>query len=1270
LNSTVASVDTAPAAEAGPLAFLAHGGEAARLVREFDWSATPLGPIDRWSPTLRIVVRFILASRFPHLLWWGPDYVQIYNDAYSPILGTKHPHEAMGRPFRECWHEVYDVLGPLVDTPFNGGAPTYVDDIELVVHRHGFPEESHFTIAYSPVPDDTAPRGIGGVLADVMEITEKVIGERRLTILSELATQLAAVKTADEAARQAVEVLARFPKDVPFAALYLLDEAGRTLRRVASAGLGDADAQPASLALDAAEAMLPWPVARALRTGATCVEQGLAARVPGLPRGPWADPTDAVAVVPIVATGAGATAGALVAGLSACIRPDDRYAGFIELVASQIALAIANAGAYETERRRAEALAEIDRAKTIFFSNVSHELRTPLALMLGPIADALAAQPSAPVRASLEMARRNAQRLLKLVNTLLDFARIEAGRTEASFVPVDLAEFTADLASTFRSAMQRGGLAYHVDCPPLGVPVFVDREMWEKIVLNLLSNAFKFTLEGSVSVRLVREDGFAVLEVADTGGGVAAAEIGRLFERFHRIEGAPSRTHEGSGIGLALVQELVKLHAGTIEATSRPGTGTTLRVRVPLGSAHLPADRVGGAAAPGSAAVGAQAYVQEALRWVPESGVDPGTTAAGGATEGLPGRLDPRFAPTFGARVLVADDNADMRTYLRDLLHPMYQVEAVGDGAAALEAARRAHPDLILSDVMMARLDGFALLRAVRADPALRDVPLILLSARAGEESRLEGLAEGADDYVVKPFGARELLARIGSLLELTRVRRGNEERFRAYVQATSNAVYRMSADWSEMRQLQGRNFIPDQADASTSWLGKFVPAEDHPRVLEAIREAIRTRGAFELEHRVIRADGTPGWTESRAIPLLDKAGNVVEWFGAATDVTERHETQEALDRQQRELQEADRQKNEFLAMLAHELRNPLAPIRNAGELLAKTLTEDVRAVRALATISRQVTHLARLVDDLLDVSRITQGRIELRRRPVRIEEIVAQAVEAVEPMFRQRRQRIAVVSSLEPLVVEGDPERLVQCVGNILANAAKYTPPQGEIRIETHQEGEAAVLTVRDNGMGIASELLPRVFDLFVQGERSLDRAQGGLGIGLALVRRLVQMHDGTVTAASEGTGAGSTFEIRLPLRADVAHSAPVELPAMASPRRILVVDDNQDGAEMLGSLLALDGHTVETVYSGPEALARLGGFRPDVVLLDIGLPGLDGYEVARRIRADPQWSAVQLVAMTGYGQEGDRERSRAAGFAAHLVKPVEYPALQSVIRAGMAAR
>jgi signal transduction histidine kinase len=1244
--------------EEPPLDFIPDGSEAARIIREIDWAATPLGDPAGWSASLRMMVRFLLANRFPLLLWWGPDYIQIYNDHYAPILGSKHPAQAMGKPFRECWQEVYPVLRPLVDAPFYGGPATWVEDIELIVRRHGFPEESHFTIAYSPVPDESAPRGIGGVLATVHEISAKVIGQRRVGILGELGARITAAQSDVQACREAIDILAKHPKDLPFALIYLVDDARRQLRRIATTGLDPAFAGPASLPLDALPENLPWPLAATLRSESIATREGLARQLAPMARGPWPDPPDALAVLPLRSHLVGQPVGVLVAGLSACQRLDVLYVGFLELLASQIATAVAGARAYAAERQRATALAEIDRAKTAFFSNVSHEFRTPLTLMLAPLEDALAMPAlTPPLRTQLGLAQRNAQRLLKLVNSLLDFARIEAERAQASFRPVDLAALTSDLASTFRSAMERAALRFEVDCEALPEPVYVDPGMWEKIVLNLLSNALKFTLEGMVSVRVRHEARHAVLEVRDTGSGIPAAELPKIFERFHRVEGARGRTHEGSGIGLALVQGLVKLHGGSIEVASECGAGTRFRVRIPCGAAHLPAAQVRHSPERSTASA-AEAYLAEALSWLGES-----PSGTGPAYEPTAPAGDARFASTFNARIVLADDNADMRAYMGNLFGSCYRVEAVADGEAALAAARRERPELILSDVMMPKLDGFAFLKAVRADPGLRDIPVVLLSARAGEDARIEGLGAGADDYIVKPFNARELLTRIGALIELTRTRRESEERLRAYVKATSDVVYVMSADWSETRQLQGQDFTADRAQASGNLLERFIPAEEQPRLRAAIDEAIRTKSIFQLEHRVIRHDGTLGWSFSRAIPLLDSKGNITEWFGAASDISERREAQEALRRQQAELQAADRQKNEFLAMLAHELRNPLAPIRNAGELLARRLNGDPGAGAALSTISRQVTHLARLVDDLLDISRITQGRIELRRHPVRLTEIISRAIETIDPLIEQKNHRIVIASSRRPLLVSADPERLTQCFGNVLANAAKYTDPNGEIRIETRAEADQAVITIVDNGVGISAELLPRVFDLFVQGSRTLDRSQGGLGIGLSLVKRLIDMHDGLITLSSAGEGQGTTVEMRLPLisgRELQTHATPAPSPP---PRRIFIVDDNQDAAETLSRLLECDRHTVASAYSGAQALQSIRNFHPDVVLLDIGLPGLDGYEVARLIRNDPANADVQLVAITGYGQHADRERARAAGFVEHLVKPLEYAALQRLL-------
>jgi signal transduction histidine kinase len=406
-------------------------------------------------------------------------------------------------------------------------------------------------------------------------------------------------------------------------------------------------------------------------------------------------------------------------------------------------------------------LGELDAAKTVFFSNVSHEFRTPLTLMLGPMEDCLAdtVEPvSRQQRTRLQLAHDNALRLLKLVNALLDFSRLEAGRMRASFAPLDVARLTAELAGMFQSATEKAGIQLVIDCPPLSGPLWVDHDLWEKIVLNLVSNAFKFTLVGEIVVRIREKDECAVLEVADTGVGIAEAELPRIFERFHRVSGVTGRTHEGTGIGLSLVRELVELHGGRITAESVLGRGSTFRVEIPKGFLHLPAGAVLHDPADQRAGRDSAAHVAEAARW------------AGGAA---PDDVVAISETTLHARVLVVDDNADLREYVRGLLSPFYEVSTAIDGIDALEALRKHPPDIVVSDVMMPRLDGFGLLRELRADPVTASLPVILLSARAGEESAIEGLDAGSDDYLAKPFSARELLARVRTHVELAKMRRG-----------------------------------------------------------------------------------------------------------------------------------------------------------------------------------------------------------------------------------------------------------------------------------------------------------------------------------------------------------------------------------------------------------------------------------------------------------------------------------------------------------------
>ena len=690
--------------------FLAGDGEMARRMRAFDWSKTPLGPPERWPQSLRSAVSILLPSTAQIILFWGPEFVVLYNDAYRPVFGGKHPR-ALGLPGREAWSEIWDsVLHELLEGVRTTGKAFGARDRLFVIERFGYIEETFFDVSYDPVRDESG--AVGGVFCIVSETTGRVLSERRLKTLRELGLRTTdEARSAEEASRNAVRVVGEQPLDLPWSLLYLYDAETATARLAGASGLPDGSAVPPIVELDAEakRADETWPFQAVLDSGRCEIVTDLARRFETLPRGVWPEPPHTAVVLPIVKAAQTAPAGFLVAGISPRRALDEQYHAFLDLVANQIATAIANARAHEEERRRSQALAELDRAKTAFFSNVSHEFRTPLTLMLGPVEELLAKSHTdlSPAAAShLDVVNRNGLRLLRLVNTLLDFSRIEAGRVRASFQPTDLAAFTAELASVFRAAVERAGLRLLVDCRRLREPVFVDRDMWEKVVLNLLSNAFKFTFEGEIEVSL-RQTGASQVElrVRDTGTGIPAAEMARLFERFHRVEKAQGRTHEGSGIGLALVQELVKLHGGMVTAESRIGEGTTFIVTLPLGSAHLPADQIVAERALVSTATGAAPFVEEALRWLPDGDEDP----TSGAAE-LPIGYETLTVPAPGVateldddrpRVLVADDNADMRRYLVRLLAEHYRVKAVADGEAALASVRQEAPDLVLTDVMM-----------------------------------------------------------------------------------------------------------------------------------------------------------------------------------------------------------------------------------------------------------------------------------------------------------------------------------------------------------------------------------------------------------------------------------------------------------------------------------------------------------------------------------------------------------------------------------------
>jgi signal transduction histidine kinase/DNA-binding response OmpR family regulator len=1207
--------------------WLAGSGEMAERIRRFDWSATPLGPSGNWSVALRTTVGLMLANRFPMLLWWGPDYICLYNDAYIPVLGLKHP-DALGLPVRECWSEIWDILKPLVDTPFNGGPSTWLEDIELHIRRSGFTEETHFTVAYSPVPDATTPSGIGGVLATVHEISQKVVAERRVSILRDLGTE-AAGNTAEDVCDVAAQALARHSKDVPFALLYLIDSDGKQARLAGAAGTEPGKgASPRVVSLDPACAEQIWPFAAAVR-GEDVVE---VTKLPSLfeatPAGPWEEPLHTAVVLPLRSAKANEPFGLLVGGVSSRLKFDDQYKSFYELAANQIATAIANARAYEEERKRAEALAEIDRVKTAFFSNVSHEFRTPLTLMLGPLEELKRelggtpdSQSSAPYR-QVDLVQRNGLRLLKLVNTLLDFSRIEAGRVRAVYEPVDLSAFTAELVSVFRSAVEKAGLQLNIDCPPMSEPAYIDREMWEKIVLNLVSNAFKFTFDGGIEVKLRDTATYFELTVRDTGTGIPAVELPKLFERFHRVAGARGRTHEGSGIGLALVQELVRLHGGAVVAESTYGEGTTFRVRIPPGASHLPQAQIGAARTQAPTAIGAEPFIEEALRWLPDTRFDDERAVfdapAGDETEGeSAGR----------PRILLVDDNADMRDYVQRLLGTRYDVQVAEDGEAALMAIEKRRPDLVLSDIMMPRLDGLGLLTQLRSNPRTSTLPIILLSARAGEESRVEGLQTGADDYLIKPFTARELLVRVAAHLQMARIRR-NATKAAEASEARLAAVLQQLPVGVGMTDQSGRLVVSNAA--MRHFAPELIPSRDAKRrhrwrawapdgsALEPSEwpgaRALRGETVVPgIEMLLVEDDGQEIWNLVSTAPMRDAADAVIGAVVVVQDIGERKRAEET----QRLL----------VAELNHRVKNTLANVQAIAHQtlrrtqdpaeFAKGFTGRIQSLSRVHTMLSSTTwqgvDLRDLVRDQLLAGAVDETRITAWGPPVHLD------------------AQLALHAAL--------------MLHELGTNAIKYGALSAANGIVTISWSVAdAVLALRWEERGG-----PAV------------RAPATRGFGRTLIEQSAKGEGGEALMSIEAEGV--VWNIKLPLGEHqpvkplaaqfVGRAAPEAATAIKknasrlAGKRLLVVEDEALVAlDIVAALESASADVVGTASTAKEALNIIDATSLDGALLDANLRGHPVDEIAAALVA----RNIPFLFVTGYGSES---LPKAFAKTAMIIKP-----------------
>ncbi len=1122
---------------ASPAGFLAGGGEMGERIRSKDWSTTPLGPVEEWPQSLLTLVATSIRSRFPIVIWWDRHhYTMLYNDAYISFLGkTKHPGW-LGRSGKDCWQEIWPTIGPMLESVFETGEPTWSEDLLLVLDRNLPREEAYFTFSYSAIPGATG--AADGIFCACTETTERVIGERRLRTLRDLASRSSEARSAEEACEIAAHLLDHNDTDIPFALIYLLDRDRTVARLVAHSGvLDESPAAATSIPLLTTTGSGAWPLGEVARNGKPLLVTLLTDEYGTLPAGPWPESPDTALVLPMLSPGQNQVTGFLVVGVNPRRMLDESYQDFFHLVAGHVATAVANARAYEEERQRAEALAEIDRAKTLFFSNVSHEFRTPLTLMLGPIEDTLAEayELSPEQRERIEILHRNALRLLKLVNTLLDFSRIEAGRVQAVYEPTDLAILTTDLASSFRSVIEKAGMRLRVDCSPLNEPVYVDREMWEKIILNLLSNAFKYTFDGEITITLQQRETAVEVSVKDTGVGIPAEDLPHMFERFHRVKGTAGRTIEGTGIGLSLVQELVKLHGGTISVTSTLGKGSTFTISLPVGAAHLPQNRIAAQRTLDSTAANAQFYVHEALGLLAEQ-------------EEMADLLPDVSLPSDGrqpvnrgemplARILFADDNADMREYVSRLLQHRYTVQAVPDGQAALAAVKESQPDLVLTDVMMPGMDGFELLQALRADPQTRTLPVLLLSARAGEEAKIEGMEAGADDYLIKPFSARELLARVGAHLEMARVRKEAEERVQAERQRLHDLFMQAPAAIVVFRG-------PDHVFELANPVYMESIGSQRTIIGKPIREVLpelEAQGFYELLDTVYQT-GKP-YIGNETLILFDRKGNGALEEGYfnfvyqpsynakreidgvlvhAVDVTEEVKARQRIE-------ELLRQKDDFIGIASHELKTPVTSIKGYAQLLERRFRNagDERAAELLKKMDAQLDKLTVLIKDLLDVTKIESGKQLFHPSTFDFNELIEEIVEETQRTTTKHR---IVLELSSPITLYGDRDRIGQVLTNLLTNAIKYSPAADTIRVKTALTDEIVITSVQDYGIGISREKQQHLFERFFRVEGEMQATYPGLGLGLYIAAEFVKRHHGSIWVASE-KGKGSTFSFSLPL-------------------------------------------------------------------------------------------------------------------------------------------
>jgi len=906
-------------------------------IRDYDWSTTALGPVHTWPQSLRTCIRIMLTSSQPIWIGWGSQLIKFYNDPYKAIVGGKHPW-ALGKPASAVWKDIWRDIEPMLKQVMEEDEGTYVESQLLIMERNGYPEETYYTFSYTPIPGDDG--GTAGMICFNTDDTYRIISERQLKTVTQLGKAITDSKTDEDVISRTLGCLGENIHDFPFAMFYRL--AGNKAVLAGTANDNVIVDLPAEIDLTG-DHVLAKAISRAAAERQPQAAEGLQQILQDAPKGAWEIPPSKVIVLPIAQATNKEPYGFLVFGFNPYRLLDEKYNNFFSLIADQVATSFSNVHMLEEERKRSEALSEIDRAKTIFFSNISHEFRTPLTLLLGPIEDELNDPATLPVnRQRMQLAYRNTLRMQKLVNTLLEFSRIEAGRVEGRYSRVDIVALTQDLASTFRSAVEKAGMQLLFSGSDITADVYVDVDMWEKIILNLLSNAFKYSKQGHIKIEVSQAGDEVLVEITDTGIGIDEDQLEKIFSRFHRVENTEGRSQEGTGIGLAMVKELVKLHSGTIYAKSTKGVGSTFTVVLPAGKKHLPDGKVAesnGHYTPGSTSV----FVEEALKWLP--GNDAGAiTSDDDVTTALLNQLP-------GGRkqkILLADDNADMREYVQRLLQQQFTVITAVDGEEAFNKMVKHKPDLLLSDVMMPKADGFGLLKKVRSHPDLKNTPVIFLSARAGREATVEGLDAGADDYMVKPFSAKELMVRVSNLIRINQVRRETELQFyQLFLQAPAFInVFKGPEHVYEFFHPKNKEIFGD-VDFTGLTIREAIPELEGQGIIEIMDEVYLHNKTVQYNERQVfltneKGEKTARYFNSSYQPWYDMRGDIQGVLNFATDVTETVETRKKIEQSEQRFRSLVMQAPVSIAVLMGEELMVEVANDNYLELVGKKREEFV----------------------------------------------------------------------------------------------------------------------------------------------------------------------------------------------------------------------------------------------------------------------------------------------------------------------------------------